>query len=70
MTASHSRYPHLFLVARFDSGTSPENALSVVSGWSTEDEAHDEAERLQQINPDASYRILVTRYKSQEWPQR
>ena len=65
----NARYPHLFVVVRVDEGLPVERAedqISLVSAYSTEDEARAEAERLTELITDkpSRYAVMITRLKA------
>ncbi len=64
LNTPHSRYPHLYVVVRVDSGMPPEDCFSLVSVWSRQKVASAEADRLSGLaRAGSSYKVVVTRLK-------
>jgi hypothetical protein len=58
--APHSKYPHVYAIVRFDLGVSdPKQSATVVKVLSSEELAHQETARLNELNQDKKCEYLV-----------
>jgi hypothetical protein len=66
--AHNAKFIHLYAIVRFDlpiSSTRPQDAVSVISVFSTQEAADAEASRLRKVNDNkqCKYEVFVTRLK-------
>jgi hypothetical protein len=67
MDKPHSKYPHVYVIVRFDlpvSQSDPENSVSVVKVLSSKVSAEQEASRLNEINQGKGcfYVVRITKF--------